>query len=189
MILTPCNVDCHVTLPRGVVSMQLEGRYHALAKERTILLRCESLEPPMSQSGHERRKRSGRGSGACPLRPESGQTCTTASRHYSPTSSASDSRLSPLQVAEPILRPAGVNACLVVWRRAHGGRKALTAPLGPTGVLPRAGCVDQHPVPKPCAELRHVAILQRRAGIDRGAEDPREDDHSALTSVDAVRER
>src|SRR6516162_7037501 len=25
------------------------GRYHALANERTILLRCESLEPPMSR--------------------------------------------------------------------------------------------------------------------------------------------
>jgi hypothetical protein len=25
--------------------------YHALAKERTKLLRCESLEPPMSQLG------------------------------------------------------------------------------------------------------------------------------------------
>src|SRR6266446_7233518 len=59
--------------------------------------------------------------------------------------------------------------------RTMGG-KALAAPLGPTGVLPRAGRVDQHPVPKPCAELRHVAILQRRAGIDGRAEDPREDD-------------
>ena len=29
----------------------IEGRYHALAKERTMLLRCESLEPPMSQLG------------------------------------------------------------------------------------------------------------------------------------------
>jgi hypothetical protein len=28
--------------------MQWRGRYHALAKERTIL-RCERLEPPMSQ--------------------------------------------------------------------------------------------------------------------------------------------
>src|SRR4051794_39081243 len=31
-----------------------EGRYHALAKERTMLLQCKSLEPPMSQLGHER---------------------------------------------------------------------------------------------------------------------------------------
>ena len=29
----------------------IEGRYHALAKERIILLRCESLELPMSQLG------------------------------------------------------------------------------------------------------------------------------------------
>jgi hypothetical protein len=27
--------------------MQWRGRYHALAKERIILLRCESLEPPI----------------------------------------------------------------------------------------------------------------------------------------------
>ena len=67
MILTPCNVDCHVTLPRGVVSMQLEGRYHALAKERTILLRCESLEPPMSQMGHERGIGALATPAACPL--------------------------------------------------------------------------------------------------------------------------
>jgi hypothetical protein len=31
--------------------MQRRGRYQALAKERTMLLRCESLEPPMSQLG------------------------------------------------------------------------------------------------------------------------------------------
>src|SRR5262245_39264478 len=31
--------------------MQRRGRYHASAKERTMLLRCESLRPPMSQSG------------------------------------------------------------------------------------------------------------------------------------------
>src|SRR5262245_40648986 len=31
--------------------MQRRGRYHASAKERTMLLRCESLEPPMSQLG------------------------------------------------------------------------------------------------------------------------------------------
>ena len=33
----------------------MQGRYHALAKERTMLLRCESLEPPMSQMGQSRR--------------------------------------------------------------------------------------------------------------------------------------
>src|SRR5262245_52224737 len=33
------------------MSMQRKGRYHTLAKERTMLLRCESLEPPMSQNG------------------------------------------------------------------------------------------------------------------------------------------
>ena len=50
---SPSNVGCHATLPWGVMSMQRRGRYHALAKERTVLLRCESLRPPMSQSGHE----------------------------------------------------------------------------------------------------------------------------------------
>src|SRR5262249_17150640 len=105
------------------------------------------------------------------------------------TSSASADRLSALPVAEPVLRPAGLDACLVVWRRPHRGRKALAAPLGPTGVLPGAGGVDQHPVPKPRAELRHVAIFQRRAGIDGRAEDPREDDQPALAGVHAMRER
>src|SRR5215472_12910252 len=45
---SPSNVDCHVTLPRG-------GRVHAMEETisrfsggRTTLLRCESLEPPMS---------------------------------------------------------------------------------------------------------------------------------------------
>ena len=32
--------------------MPVRGRYHALAKERTMLLRCKTLEPPMSQLGH-----------------------------------------------------------------------------------------------------------------------------------------
>jgi hypothetical protein len=33
--------------------MQYRERYHALAKQRTMLLRCESLEPPMSQMGQQ----------------------------------------------------------------------------------------------------------------------------------------
>src|SRR5262245_10449413 len=41
-------------LPLEVVCMQWRGRYHGLAKERIMLLRCESLEPPMSQLGHVR---------------------------------------------------------------------------------------------------------------------------------------
>src|SRR5262245_54464472 len=39
--------------PVGVMPMQRRGRYHALPKGRTMLLRCESLEPPMSEVGHE----------------------------------------------------------------------------------------------------------------------------------------
>src|SRR5262245_36678055 len=37
--------------------MQWRGRYHALSKGRTMLLRCESREPPMSQMGQQRRIR------------------------------------------------------------------------------------------------------------------------------------
>ena len=48
---SPSDVDCHATLQPEVVCMQQRRRYHALAKERTMLLRCESLEPPMSQMG------------------------------------------------------------------------------------------------------------------------------------------
>ena len=33
--------------------MPKKGRYHGLAKERTMLLRCKSLEPPMSQLGQK----------------------------------------------------------------------------------------------------------------------------------------
>ncbi len=49
---SPSDVDCHATPPAGGrVHANRGGRYHALAKERTMLLRCESLEPPMSQLG------------------------------------------------------------------------------------------------------------------------------------------
>src|SRR5262245_19685905 len=40
--------------PVGVMPMQRRGRYHALPKGRTMLLRCESLEPPMSEVGQSR---------------------------------------------------------------------------------------------------------------------------------------
>src|SRR5262245_65728503 len=48
---SPSDVDFHATPPVGSCVHAIEGRYHALAKERTMLLRCESFEPPMSQSG------------------------------------------------------------------------------------------------------------------------------------------
>ena len=51
---SPSDVDCHATPPAGGRVHAIEGRYHALAKERTMLLRCESLEPPMSQLGRYR---------------------------------------------------------------------------------------------------------------------------------------
>src|SRR5262245_56832528 len=41
-----------------------EGGYHGLQKERTMLLRCESLEPPMSQTGQSRRFRDVRATSA-----------------------------------------------------------------------------------------------------------------------------
>src|SRR5262245_45507391 len=52
--IPPSDVDCHATPPAGGRVHAIEGRYHALAKERIFLLRCESLEPPMSQSGQTR---------------------------------------------------------------------------------------------------------------------------------------
>src|SRR4029077_7848146 len=49
---SPSDVDCHATPPAGGrVHANRGGRYHALAKERTMLLRCESLEPSMSRLG------------------------------------------------------------------------------------------------------------------------------------------
>src|SRR5262245_11024610 len=53
--------------PVGVMSMQRRERYHALPKGRTMLLRCESLEPPMSEVGHSRRSRFGRESACLPI--------------------------------------------------------------------------------------------------------------------------
>jgi hypothetical protein len=50
------NVDGHSTLLRGRAHA-MEGGYHALTKERTVLLHCKSLEPPMSQMGHFRLSR------------------------------------------------------------------------------------------------------------------------------------
>ena len=41
----------------GFSGNDVNGVYHASAKERTILLRCESLEPPMSELGRRARGR------------------------------------------------------------------------------------------------------------------------------------
>src|SRR4029434_1715087 len=44
---SPSDVDCHATPPAGGrVHANRGGRYHALAKERTMFLRCESLSRP-----------------------------------------------------------------------------------------------------------------------------------------------
>jgi hypothetical protein len=57
--------------PEKIFKLQAQerGRYHAFAKERIMLLRCESLEPPMSQLGHSRRSCFGRESGY-PQKPD-----------------------------------------------------------------------------------------------------------------------
>src|SRR3981081_4736562 len=94
-----------------------------------------------------------------------------------------------LQIAEAVVRPALAHARLVFGGWTHSGRKAPRAPRRTARFLPRARGVDQHPVPEAGAELGHVAILHRRAGIDGRAENSREDDHAALPGVDAMRKR
>src|SRR5262245_55004848 len=47
---SPSDVGCHATPHPEVRVHAIEERYHALAKERIMLLRCESLEPRMSLS-------------------------------------------------------------------------------------------------------------------------------------------
>src|SRR5262245_15821935 len=92
------------------------------------------------------------------------------------------------QVAQPIFRPTGSHARLISRGWSHGRRKTLPAPLRTPGVLPGARGVDQHPIPEAGAELCDVAILHGRAGIDRRAENAREDDDAAFTGVHPVRE-
>src|SRR2546425_1167002 len=70
-------------------------------------------------------------------------------------------------VAEPVLLPALAHARLVFGRRPHRRRKALAAPFGAALELPVAGGVDERAVPEAGAELRDVAVLERRARIDR----------------------
>jgi hypothetical protein len=55
--IPPSDVDCHATPSRPeVVCMQYKRRYHALTRERTMFLRCGSLEPTMSLLGRCCRK-------------------------------------------------------------------------------------------------------------------------------------
>jgi hypothetical protein len=75
------DVACHVTLRLGVIHA-MEGRYHALAKERIILLRCESLEPPMSQLVIHVIP----AIPACPVRPKSGHSANARVYARSPES-------------------------------------------------------------------------------------------------------
>src|SRR6267143_6531062 len=73
-------------------------------------------------------------------------------------------------VAEAVLLPALAHARLVLRCRPHRRRKALTAPLGAALALPVARGVEEHAVPEAGAELRDVAVLERRGRIDRRAE-------------------
>jgi hypothetical protein len=96
----------HATPPAGGRVHAMEGRYHALAKERTMLLRCESLEPPMSLAGQTRslpwcplHDRSSLESGSssafllCRRSAISGCEQSQQTRSYSITSSAVASRV------------------------------------------------------------------------------------------------
>jgi hypothetical protein len=51
----------------------MQGRISRFSEGRTMLLRCERLEPPMSQMGHPRRIDLLPAVATCPLRAESGQ--------------------------------------------------------------------------------------------------------------------
>src|SRR5256886_11188678 len=92
-------------------------------------------------------------------------------------------------VAEPVLLPALAHARLVLRRRPHRRRETLAAPLRAFFELPVARGVDEHAVPEPGAELRNVAVLQRRGGIDRRAEDSGKDYDAVLAGVDAAGHR
>src|SRR5438309_6878188 len=92
-------------------------------------------------------------------------------------------------VAEPELLPALAHARLVLRRRPHRRREALAAPLGAALELPVARGVEEHAVPEAGAELRDVAVLERRGRIDRRAEASGEDDDAALARVDPMRHR
>src|SRR2546422_10541068 len=85
------------------------------------------------------------------------------------------------EVAEPQLLPALAHPRLVLGRGTHGRREALAAPCLAALELPRARGADQHPVPEAGPELRDVPPLERRARIERRAEDPGED-HRALVA-------
>src|SRR5262245_38987312 len=84
------------------------------------------------------------------------------------------------ELAQAVLLPARADARLVLGRRPHGGRKAFAAPLGAARMLPGPRGVDQHAIPEPGAELGHVAVFHRCAGVDGRTEDAREDDEAAL---------
>src|SRR5215470_265986 len=94
-----------------------------------------------------------------------------------------------LEIAQAVLGPALAHARLVLAVRAYGGREALAAPLRAPLELPRARAVEEHAVPQPGAQPRHVAVFHRRGRIDGRAEDPGEDDQAALARVHAMRQR
>src|SRR5262249_3980355 len=48
---SPSDVDCHPALSARGHAYAIEERYHALARKKQMLLRCESLKSQMSQMG------------------------------------------------------------------------------------------------------------------------------------------
>src|SRR3989442_3251674 len=93
-----------------------------------------------------------------------------------------------LQIAQAVLGPALAHARLVLGRRPHGRREALVVPLGSPWEPPRARGVDEHAGPEAGADLVDVAVLERRAGIDRRAENAGEDDDAGRSPVHPVGE-
>src|SRR3989475_12751616 len=93
------------------------------------------------------------------------------------------------EIIAPELLPALAHTRLVLGGRADGGREALPAPLRAPLELPRARRVDQDSVPEPGAELRDVPVLERRARVDRRAEDPGKDHDPVQAGVHPVGER
>src|SRR5262249_48327130 len=94
-----------------------------------------------------------------------------------------------LEITQALLGPALADARLVLAVRTHGRRKALATPLRAALELPRARAVEEHAVPEPGAQPRHVAVLHGRGGIDGRAEDAGEDDQAAFARVHAMGER
>src|SRR5262245_18599846 len=94
-----------------------------------------------------------------------------------------------LEIPQAVLGPALAYARLVLAVRTHGRREALPTPLRAALELPRPRAVEEHAVPEPGAQARHVPVLHGRGRIDGRAEDPGEDDQAAFARIQAMGER